>query len=504
MEVELKKKQLIFVLFILFISVTLFPAKRALQLNIPLRAYESGTHKPTRYIQDLKGQDIQLTINGAIRPIAALTRQSRSLSTPTAGRFIALSFDVSGDTDALVTSISHFVEQVVQDSDQLVIRTPIDLYTIKGSSGKVQILKLIKSILQNDLLQQQRNKTEAIATLNNMIENTEMKLDKKKIGIRASLLFANHFHEGWRKFYKNYLLANLSGYSELATRFAKHKGEKYIIHFQERAMLPMLVNFKRVHQRFKTYARKWSQKPKDPGKILMDTLAKIQRSMMFSRDFPMTDLLNILLGVNVGCHTIFLDTTETKEKSSMSPGYETILKTIALQTGGITFPAANKTESITAGLNKITAHNDHYYNLVFHFNGKAEDKKIQVQVHGKELVIFQKSHFKGEEFRWLMQYMNIAELAIDDYTLYRQKLTFKLSGYRLNKGSGSVKVTIRLIDNSGSAIYQTHKNLNATGQSVSISLDLPQAYKGYFKLSITAIDLMTNKSIELKKYIKLD
>ncbi len=103
-----------------------------------------------------------------------------------------------------------------------------------------------------------------------------------------------------------------------------------------------------------------------------------------------------------------------------------------------------------------------------------------------------------------MQYMNIEQITINNYSLEKYTLAFKVSDYHLLKGKGAVKLTIQLIDNAGTPVYETGKRLDANGQSITISLALPDIHKGYFKLAITAMDLLTKKSSELKKYIKLN
>jgi hypothetical protein len=494
-------------------------------LKLPVRVFtraEGGIQMP--YTGNLKGDDFRLQINGEQRPVEELTARSRSLGNPGAGRSIALSFDLSGNAKPLIDAVVQFVKQTAAANDHLLVRTPVDLYKLENlSADKEQMLRHIRTILENDLLQQQRNKQAAVAKLMKLIDTVEKKLDQKQIGIRSALLFANHFHEGWRHFYNEFLLANLVYFSRVATRFAAAKGEKYLVHFQERDLLPMSVRFHTIHARLNAYAESLPENNQKAAALLKETLAKIERSMFFARDFPMDELLNGLMGVNVGCYMVFLDTgpnrepgpTAVKAESSnkpeaSSPGYESILKTIAAHTGGITVYAPIDSTAIANALEQVSSHTDRFYELIFKFNGKAENKRFQVLIPGIEATIYHKRLFQKEEFDWLMKYTNVDRLTVSGFKLESYKLTFTISGYQPAPGSagspgiGKLKVDIRLIDSTGTAVYQTGKTLKAGGDAVTISIDLPDRYVGYFKLNIDVRDLATNSTSQLNKYVKLN
>jgi hypothetical protein len=483
---------------------------REVLLKVPVRVY-TGSGGQAGYLTGLSRADFSFHINGKQRDIKDFTAHRRSLGSPSpaepgTGRAIVLSFDTSAHAKPLTEAVSGFVREVLEPGDLLLLRTPADLYTIEGKNRKAKILRSLPTILGTELLLRHRNRSAAIEKLDRLMESIETRLDRKKTGIRSAMLFANHFHEEWRQFYKTFFLANLEHYSQLAGRLASHKGEKWLIHFQDRDILPMWEKFRRIKKKLKRFADSLSKGGRTGAKLLTETLDKVERSMTFAGEFPMEELLNNLLGVNMGCHVVFLGDAPG---ASASPGYETILSVISRQTGGIPLEAKAEAGSIASALKRIDNHSDFFYDVVFAFNGVPEHKTLDLRVNRQNAQTYYKKSFNKDEFNWLMEHLDIAELEVTKVSLENRKLAFTIAGYRRAKadgksgGSGIIKVDIRLLDSTGSAIYHTGQTLNASGPTVNISLNLPEKHSGYFKLSITAADTLTGKSAQFNKYVKL-
>lgn len=480
-------------------------AAQDIMLQVPVRVSVDSSGQPggKHFMAGLKAADFFLNINGQSRNIADFTALERSITTtpptPGQGRTIALSFDVSnqysGVSGGLIDGVTGFISQHLTTNDTLLLRTPLDVYSFKGKKGKDRIIAHVQTILKNDLLQQKREKQAAIDRLNKLIRDTEQKLDRKKMGIRSAMLFANHFFEEWRQFYKRFLMANLEHFSGMTERTAGFKGDKWLIHFQERTTLPMWVNFQRIKKKLNGFAARMLKKSSG-GRILKETLEKIDRSMSFRGDFPMDELMNSLLGVNLGCNMVFLSGSEGQAgETGFSPDYETILSLIARRTGGTAVIAYEN--QLDQALEKVAAHKDYYYRLVFAFNGKAADKNLKIGVNRPGARAFYKKTFKAAEFQWLMKHLGNTEFKMDNYSLKGHTLGFTVYG------SGVMEVEVRLIDSNGAAIYRTAKTLNSTGPSTAISLQLPQEHRGYFKLSVTVKDKRTQKTTGMNQYVKL-
>jgi hypothetical protein len=358
--------------------------------------------------------------------------------------------------------------------------------------------------------QWKENKAASLDNLNQLIENLEKKLDTKKGGIRSVVFFINHYANEWRKFDKGFLLANLEQYSDITSLLAQKRCEKWLIHFQERDLVPMLTRYRRIAHRIKKYLSSLPKEYQDKVPLIRNSLDKIEESMLFSEDFPMEELLNILLGVNINYNVIFFSNQDRKTDGgdSISPGYEKILKDISRITGGISIISTQT--NLVKHLEAVTQHVDYYYELVFTFAGEPEDKNIEINVTPGSSAYYKKK-FRKEELKWLMDWVK-EEIGLSGFALAGHQLSFTLSGFKMNPvkdtngqpvPTGIIKVEIRLIDDKSTTVYETGNTLRTNDKSFHVSLTLPSEFSGYFKLSITAIDLVANQSCQLNEYVKI-
>jgi hypothetical protein len=358
--------------------------------------------------------------------------------------------------------------------------------------------------------QWKENKTTSFSILNQMIETLENKLDAKKAGIRSVLLFINHFTNEWRKFDKGFLLANLEQYSELTSLLAQKNSERWMIHFQERDLLPMLTRYQRISGKIKTFLSSLTKGYEDKVPLIQKSLDNIEKSMLFSESFPLEQLLDILLGVNLSYNVVFFSNQDSisQGQDSVSPGYEKILKDIALKTGGISLTSRDK--HLLKYLETIIQHEDFYYELIFTFAGEPEDKKIEINI-APGASAFYKKKFRKDELQWLKDWLK-EDIGLTNFALKGRHLDFTISGFKMNPIknadgepvlTGIIKIEIRLIDNKSTTVHETSNTLRANDKSFDVSLELPSKFSGYFKLSITAIDLVSNQSCQLNKYIKI-
>jgi len=471
-----------------------------LLMHVPVRVWD-GSH----YIDGLTAPAFSLAVNDSPRQIKEVSRHTQGLMDNGANRFIVLSFDTTGMNDNLKSGLTAFLDKVLKGDDLLLIHTPVDNYKVDTSAAKDKVIGFIATILENDLLQRARDKEEALRHLKSLIVVNEKKLDSKKLGIRSALMFANQFHEAWRNYYEGFLTAQLSHYSEIAGRMAAHKGEKRHIHFQEGNLQGLQADFERFSAALNTFAGKLPETYQKSGALLMDTLGKIHRAMNLKGAFPMEDLLNQLVGVNINCSVLFLHpgATTRKEPVRKEPvqAFENILETIARHTGGIAVSAGDP--GIADALEMIRSHRDVYYSIVFAFNGKAEDKRLAVSVSGDGMVLFYKTLFRKAEFNWVIERYQTLKPVIDGFSLEEHTLSFHVAGFMEQQGKGLLEVTVKLLDSNGSTVYETSNSLTLSDSRVSVTMQLPATQKGYFKLVISVRDGLSNKDAALNQYVQL-
>jgi hypothetical protein len=223
--------------------------------------------------------------------------------------------------------------------------------------------------------------------------------------------------------------------------------------------------------------------------------------------------MNALLGVNINYNVVFFSgqsgETETQAVDSVSPGYEGILRDISRRSGGMSVIStrANLVES----LETIAAHVDVYYELAFAVGAEPEDKRIEINVTPTNAGVYYKNRFKKDELKWLRDWVK-QEINLSGFVLEGHGLSFTVAGFKMNRlkdtsgkwvPTGMIKIDIRLIDDQNTTVYETGNTLKANDQSFKISLNLPAQLKGYFKLSITAVDLVANKSCHFNTYVKI-
>jgi hypothetical protein len=487
------------------------PSQKELLLKVPVRVLME-TNTGWEYAKGLKADDFELYINGEKRSIVEFYSKNRSMQSTPQGRHFALSFDVTDYSQSLSDTISHFIHHILTPSDHLLVRSPVHIYKLNTTAGKKEIINYIETNLKKDILQYKDSKTAAIDNLHILIRSLEKKLDSKKIGIRSILLFISHYSNQWNNFYTYFLAGNLEKYSEIASRMSMEdrKAEKWLIHFQEniRDITSILGQYQKISTKLKKYVSSKQNSVGDQAVLITDSLDKIEKSMHFSESSFGEELLNVLLGVNLNCNVVFFN-----RQHNTLPGYKQILRDISRKTGGI----SPDTENLVKGMQEIKKHTDFYYELIFKFDGNVEDKNIRVTARAPLLNETTKTHlyykrrFKKDEFKYLLDWLTQAEkeISITGYSLENHRLSFIISGFKQNRanpqqpGPGHIRVDIRLINDQQETVYETGNTLKAADDSVSISLDLSSKFHGYFKLSITASDLISEKKFELKKYIKL-
>ncbi|UCH97002.1 MAG: hypothetical protein JSV88_09165, partial [Candidatus Aminicenantes bacterium] len=245
---------LFFALLLVFDLSLMYSTQKELFLKLPVRVI-ARSESTDNYVKDLNKNDFELRINGEKKPIVDFFMKKRSIGDISSGRGrqFVLSFDAVDYAKPLADTVSHFVHRVLTPSDQLLVRSPLHTYRINTESGKAEILQFIKTKLEEDILQRKKDKAASFDNLDKLIENLEKKLDAKKAGIRSVLFFINHYTNEWRKFDKAFLLSNLEQYLETASLLAEKSGEKWLIHFQERDLVPMLARYQKISEKIKKH-----------------------------------------------------------------------------------------------------------------------------------------------------------------------------------------------------------------------------------------------------------
>lgn len=507
----MKKLALMLLVFVFVVQLQMAADEEVL-LKLPVRVVSKQGP-----VTDLKKSDFSLTINKETRQIQDLIGKKRSLTRGNEPRNFVLAFNLTEYGQQILEGISYFVENMLKKNDQLIVLTPLKMYRINNSSQKNKIIEDIREIVKKDTLAYKKNR---ISSRENLLRQIR-KVNRggsitsgsgsagtvtTDLTTQTIIQFLNDYSREWNNFKTKFLIPDMKMLSSIALMMAQQSGEKWLINFQQREIMPALGEFKKASNNIKTYLSSvTSTEEQSTAASINSGLQTIEKSMLISENFPKEILSNLLLGANISYNVILFRSLrqDISNPDDQSPDYEGILRDISQQTGG----TALDTTSLAEGLSAIAGNDDFYYNLIFAFNNQLEDKEIGVTVTAPEADIFYKNKFYESEIKNLIDYLKEPRITVSDFSIRGSRITFTISDFKIgdvdNQKAGAMRVKIELIDSSHNIIYKTANTLKSVKKSITISITLPPQHQGYFQLHIGARDLLSQKSHDIYEYVKL-
>ncbi|MCK4762354.1 MAG: hypothetical protein KAW12_09170 [Candidatus Aminicenantes bacterium] len=491
------KKNLITVLVFLVLSGFLIAEEKKTLLKLPVRVLARAEQQ-----KDLQKENFKLYINGAEREISEFFPKSRSIKSVETKRNFILVFNLIDYDQKTANLISYFVEKVLREEDKLIIWSPLNkINLIDPRSNKQKIAAGIQKMIKEDCLAFKNNlKT---AKQNFADAKTLLRLNPTSIKY-----FIKNYSLAFQDFKTRFLLPDLKSFYRVASLLVGEKGGKWLINFQQQG----LILSKQDYRAAKKEIEKYLSNPKNTGKKwyvpLLNDFKAMDKAMDIDASYPFDTILDFMLGLNISYNLVLLRVPGNSPDpvDTLFPGYDSIPAEIAGVTGGGVFGETD----LTAGLKAVAGRVDYYYELIFKFNGKLEEKNIRVKVTNPEAELSHRSKFPEEEIKALVEITAEKGVNISGYKLEGYRLSFSITGFKMekgeqtgNRGAGLVQVEIKLIDDRNSVIYNTGKTLKSPGKSIDISLDLPRKHKGYYKLSVEAIDRISGRNAQLSEYIEL-
>lgn len=505
----MKKNHVLVALFILFISLQLAAGDDVL-LKLPVRVVSKG-----QPVLTLKKADFSFYINEQRKEIIDLLGTKRTLSKADEPRNFVLAFNLTEYGQQISEGISYFVEHVLDKNDSLIILTPLKMYRIAVSDKKVKIVEDIEKIVKKDSLNFKKNK---ISSRDNLLREIR-KVNRGgsitsggKAGNTTDLTtttimqFLNDYNREWGNFKTKFLFPDLRQYSSLAMLLAKQSGEKWFINFQQREIMPALGEFKKAADSIRGYLSSvTSTEDQAAASSISSGLQTLEKAMLVSENFPRQILANLLMGANFSYNVILFRSLrqDISNPDAQSPDYEGILRDFSEQTGGKDLD----TTDLKEGIGAIMKNTDFYYDLIFKFEGTVEDKNIRVEAAVPGAKIFYKDKFYKSEIQNLIDYLKEPKINISGFSIKGNQIRFTIGEFKIdkveNQQAGLMAVKIELKNDKHDTVFKTSKTLKSIKKSITISLPLPATHKGYFQLHIQARDLLSQKSHDLNKYIKL-
>ncbi len=479
----------------------IYSGEKEILLKLPVRVLsKEGSEK------NLKKEDFKLYINGENREIGEFFKKSRSIEQTKTKRSFCLAFNFTDYGKQISDGISHFVQDILREDDKLLVWSPLKkIYRINPNKEKQAIIGDIEKIIKTDSLNYKQNLEISKQNLDALIEN----LRRQGLNTTAIRYFLNNYASEFNNFKNRYLIPDLNNLGGAAALMARDAGEKWLINFQEREVIPAIQNYRKLKEDIRNYTSGLTGSEQSWAASINSGLNAIDKAMLISENFPTQEIMNLLLGINISYNVIFFKSmrkTSTAAGDTGSPDYEGILGDIARSTGGTSV----QTNDLAEGLEAIKQNLDFYYELIFEFNGKLADKEIKIELANRQAKINHKTTFLKDEIKAIMDISTEPAVNISNYKLQGYNLAFTVSGYKIdkdeqspNKDSGILRIEIKLIDDNNNVIFNADRTFKSSRESFDISLNLPAEHKGYFKLSIGAEDLISGRNTELNQYIKL-
>jgi hypothetical protein len=479
-------------------------AENNTRIHLPFRITEGiYRYKP------LEKEHIQLTINGIPRDVAALTEKEKSISRPPElGRSLILSFSIAEYNQKISDTVSYFVTEVLNNTDILLLFTPLNVFRLDVSRNKIKMVEDIEKLVRNDIETFNKQRRNAERILENRIKKLNshfrnpMALPGPVIGTQN---FLRYYITEYDSYTKQYILPNLENFRQSIQYLGIREGERWCIHIQQREIYSIISKTRRVYRQIKDAFSSgiW-------GKNLLTTNISIfegQLAQIESRTAK--PLVKYLVDGNINFSSIiFGSLNERISSNSFSDGIyiEKIYKDAALKSGGLDIVSSSPIE----GIRQIVEHRDRYFQLAFDYNQQAEEKKIKLTLDGTPIKPVFKKYFSRTEIHRLIEYLSAKKVTIDNEQFNGKAINFSIKSFELSENGGEpfgiLKVRIQLFDLWGEQVYNTSRILRAVGESersVEINHSLPSEYKGKYMIMISITDLLRNSQTSLTRRIDL-
>ncbi len=497
------RKQIFVVLILMIFTFVLCSDSNRIFLKIPIRVYKKG-----EYLKGLSVKDFTLKINGKVRTIEEILTGERAIGDISEKRNFILQFNLSDYGKNITKGIDFFINEILKKEDNLLLWTPVKIYRIKTDKIKQNIISDIEKIVRTDSFSYKRLKEAAKDRLLSIVRKFDnFSVNGKDSNSRMSniLTFLNDYSREWLDYKSKFLVPDVGKYYDVFSLLSlKYPGEKYFINFQQREIIPSLKKYYGIRKKINDYLSAVAGTSESSySSSISNAIKKIDRSILLSDNFNTEKFISPFKGANISYNLILFHSFRQTgdEADSVSPDMEGILRNISKSTGGYSI----STNDLQDGLNSILKKSDHYYYIIYKFNGKRGKKKIEITTTDNEGELFYKKKFSPEEIDLLIRMASEPGITVSEVKINGQNLSFIISGFSRTgkKMTGIIKVNIKFIDNNMRSLMDKTNTLRADKDSVRISLQINPTIKGFFKLEISAKDLNANKTTTFSKYIEI-
>jgi len=492
------------IFFLLLTSVLLLPNQ--LQLKLPV--YINLIPGEAQFNQ-LSKEDFTLFINGSQREISQMEIKTRRIDkTSDLARHFVLSFHMDKFHREIMPGVRYFIDHILDRSDSLTVLTPLKSYQMKMDRGKAAVFDAIEKLLKKDCDDYKLKREVLIKQLDRELVQLNMLTWPDAVYRNARTILSNFFKFS-RQVIKNlkdhFLFPYLEYHRVIKQLHLKGDGETWWVHFQHRLFEPYPAKLKGIINRWITIQR--------TGRIILsggDQFKQLAKKMPLSPGFPTAVLLESLLKKNICFNVISwgnIDNENTNLLDNPRPEIEEILEKITGNSGGKTITTAFPEQ----GLMQLQQQPAQFYQLVFPFNGKIEPKKITlVPANQQQTGTVQLSYpgqLETDEIQSLVEKLSREKVKILDFNVKGSRVSFGVTGFHRDEPGivGLLKVRIELYhdEEEDQSVFSAVNTLHAKKEKIHLSIPIPKAHTGPFKLRVSVCDLIANQLDVLERRISL-
>jgi len=529
----LKHRTVLYSFFLLLISIsilfTTLSAENEKLFRLPFRISE-GVDK----FKPLTREDVQLLINEQPREIKDLIERETSISMlPDIGRSFILSFNILDYNKKVADGVSYLVTENLNTSDILFLMTPVTVYRFPVSRNKLKMVGDIEKLVKKDIEFYRQRYNARLQDMESQITLLKKAIeDPYTYGIYQPVVdFLKNYPQEVSNYAKMFLLPDISKYQQVLQFLGQREGERWCIHFQDRGMYGGFIRAREViHELKTTFSHSEYSSP-----VVNNAISSFEQMMGQYEAIDPAPLLNACYSGEITYNTVFTGTYTRKEgdvSQSFFNFFENIYRQAAIRTGG-TCP---EIEDITGAVRDIIDHRDHFYQIIYTFDGQVAEKNIRITVNGTNTSPDYKKTYTKEEIETFLYYLTVEKVSISEFSLNARKLSFAITSFKLQdldkNPFGILRVRIQLHDEWGEKLYLSERILRTSDKKpetqeeggmeesespgenkievksrdankVTIAHDLPPVPKGSYVLNIIVTDFIRNCSTSIARDIEL-
>ena len=482
---------------------------KVVNVEVPVRVFAAG--KP---VVDLKKEDFTILEDGRPQAINGFYINSKKII-PSAevvsevqpvvpSRYFVLVFRVHDFNDSLRKGLAYVFDRILRPEDRMLafVNDFAREYPNLAEMGKVRL-----DIEQNMRDQchvfhdQMLMKLREIDELVKIMKYEERGGENPAFKVLDSL---QKYLELMRDYKRRFLIQSLDKYYLFSKYLEKISGEKWVISFCQKEMLPRLSGKSEAQRQVDDAISicQMSNRPEDAALAirLSQLLRDLEHETSSGVDFPIEEVSKLFYKVNTTFHSLLINTRfETDspdlEFKPISGGMEQSLRELSEKTGGTAISSTDLESSLAA----IVEKEDSYYMLTY-APQSSKVGKIRVSVARKECKVIYDDNQRADYINEYLKKMAGAQsnVKIEGLTLTDRRLSLTISGYSLAKLkdgiAGFIGVQIRVKNAQNQNVYNVGKIYKAGSPSFGLSLDLSSLERGRYNVVVDVIDKVGGKT----------